>query len=276
VESTLLTTWIKNRGHAEGSKGLHALISIEVIEHLPSLEDSVHFAVSLLASFMPKIAIFTTPNYDANTCLQAVASGQLKPTTKTSSSSKGSDVSAAVDTTIFQLNGEVLWDPKSLDINSGFIDMSSHLSARDRGHYREEDHKFELTISEFLDWSKEVLRRLCDKGITYSVEHVDIGLFGDYSDDSGHIHQSLGGFEGGATQGIIFRHIRDGNGNGSADTYTYMYTSTHDQQYDNEASNLPSNRHKLFVSESSSVSESDSSEAPTTAASNGLELVWGH
>ena len=52
---------------------LNGVVCIEVIEHLPSIEDARKAAVNVLSSLQPRIAIFTTPNYEANSVLASAA-----------------------------------------------------------------------------------------------------------------------------------------------------------------------------------------------------------
>ena len=52
---------------------LDAVACIEVIEHLPSIEDATRGTVNVLTSLQPRIGIFTTPNYEANLALAVAA-----------------------------------------------------------------------------------------------------------------------------------------------------------------------------------------------------------
>ena len=48
------------------------MVCIEVIEHLPSLADATQAAVNVLTILQPKLACFTTPNYEANRIIKAI------------------------------------------------------------------------------------------------------------------------------------------------------------------------------------------------------------
>ena len=56
---------------------LEGVVCIEVIEHLPSIQDAVMGGLNVLMSLQPRIAIFTTPNYEANFTLATAANSNV-------------------------------------------------------------------------------------------------------------------------------------------------------------------------------------------------------
>ncbi len=93
---------------------------IEVIEHLPTLNDAITMVARLLNELTPKYLVITTPNYDSN------------------------DVIKALESRFY------------MDPNEASNAFQCRMASNGR-YFREEDHKFELTRQEFAAWIDAVL-----------------------------------------------------------------------------------------------------------------------
>jgi hypothetical protein len=162
------------------------ITSIEVIEHLPCIQDAIDSTVSVLTHLHPKHFFVSTPNYEANVHIARAAAGY--------NSVNDADIVAAYTTTIAKTTAV------ASSLGSLCKNPANNPSQR---LLRESDHKFEFTRAEFKDYvdlsldlangSSCMTSSLGGCGCMYTATYFDVGTTLQGMDASG-----------GATQCVLF------------------------------------------------------------------------